>query len=81
MVDIFPNLDISRLTSDEVVFYSPGLEAIQQYAFETDLTVSVCDVKHKRSGPVVECWIHGEGDEVAVENAFEKAIERAESTG
>ena len=81
MENIFPNLDLSRLTSDEVVFYSPGLEAIQLHAFETNSTVSVCDVKHKRSGPAVECWIHGEGDEVAVENAFEKAMERADSTG
>jgi hypothetical protein len=79
MEDVFQNLDISRLTPDEVVFYSPGLEAIQQYALENNLTVSVLDVKHKRSGPVVECWIHGGGDEVAIENAFEDAMERTES--
>lgn len=75
MSDFFPNLDISRLTCDEIVFYSPGLEAIQNYAQENNLTVSVLDVKHKRSGPVVECWIHGGGDEVVIEEAFESAME------
>lgn len=79
MKDTFQNLDVSRLTSDEVVFYSPGLEAIHKYAAENNLTISVLDVKHKRSGPVIEFWIHGGGDEDAVDDIFEEAMTRTES--
>lgn len=79
MEDIFQNLDVSRLSSDEIVVFSPGLEAINKHAEENNMTISVLDVKHKRSGPVIDFWIHGGGDEDAVDDIFEEAMIRTES--
>ena len=71
-------IDTSKLTEQEIDAFRPGLEAMQAYAERHQITASVGDVKHKRSGPVVSCTVVGGGGDDALEDAFEEAMERTE---
>lgn len=74
------HLFVSKLTPQEVHFYRPGLEAIQDFADKHSVLVWVEDVKHKRSGPVISCWAEGHPDlDDEIEDIFEEAMGRTES--
>lgn len=73
-------LYLSKLAPQEVSAYRQGLAAVQDFADKHNVHVWIEDVKHKRSGPVISCWIegHSELDDV-IEQIFEEAMERSES--
>ena len=75
------HLFLAKLAPQEVEAFRPGLEAIQDFASKNEVRVWVDDVKHKRSGPVISCYVEYRHDlDIAVEEVFETAMKEVAAT-